>query len=159
MIKPHKLKLRHYSALLVGNNAYLVEFPGEKLSGNIGQTELNEIVFSNMPNGCIKKAYMQGFYCNIINFKILLTCLNAWKFCKYYMKLLWNLIIKTTGVDYNCVDHRRQNIVEVDSSNIYSSMGKHASKCRKRYAYFPRYRSQLTCLIHVLFFPQMKVRS
>ena len=36
MIKPHKLKLRHYSALLVGNNAYLVEFPGEKLSGNIG---------------------------------------------------------------------------------------------------------------------------
>ena len=50
---------------------YLYVFPGAKKSDKICETELNEILLNRMPNIYIRQAYVQGFDCENINFKIL----------------------------------------------------------------------------------------
>ena len=60
MRKPHELKVRHYADRMIDLNEYLAVFPGAKASKKIGETELDKIILNSMPNGCIKKAYMQG---------------------------------------------------------------------------------------------------
>ena len=64
--KPRKLKVIYYYAYLFGINDYLSILPGAKQSDNIAKVKPNEILFSSMPNGCIKQSYVQGFDCEII---------------------------------------------------------------------------------------------
>ena len=77
MRNTRKLKVRRYANFLIDINYYLADFSGEKSSDKTAETELNEILVNSMPNGCINQAYVQGFACETITSKILLTCLNA----------------------------------------------------------------------------------
>ena len=69
MRKPRRLKIGHYYADTIDIIEYLSEFPGSKAKDNIGDMELNKTLLNSMPNGRSKQAYVQGFYCRIINFK------------------------------------------------------------------------------------------
>ena len=50
MEKPLSLNVRRYAVHLIDLNGYVVSFPGETLTDNIGVTELNEILLNSMPN-------------------------------------------------------------------------------------------------------------
>ena len=63
------LNVRHYVLHLIGQNEYLVSFPGATLNDNIGVTKLNEILLNSMHNSQSKHADIQGFDCESINFK------------------------------------------------------------------------------------------
>ena len=54
---------------MIDINEYISVFPGEKASNQIGETELNEIILSSMPNGCSRKSYVQGFIVGILFLK------------------------------------------------------------------------------------------
>ena len=63
------LKVIHYAARLIDINEYLVDFPGENVSDDIGETDPNEILLNSMKKVWSKKAYVQGFYFKIITLK------------------------------------------------------------------------------------------
>ena len=67
---PHILKVGRYDVCLIDLNEYLALFPGATMSDNIGVTELNNILSNSMPNSWSKQAYVQGFDCETIPFKI-----------------------------------------------------------------------------------------
>ena len=69
MRKMRILNVRRYAARLIDLNKYLDSFPGGKLSGKLGVTELNELFLNSMPNTWIMQAYVQGFYCESVTFK------------------------------------------------------------------------------------------
>ena len=64
--KLHELKLKWYDTRMVDLNKYLAAFPVAKASHKIGEKVLNNIILNNILNDCIKKAYVQGFYCESI---------------------------------------------------------------------------------------------
>ena len=71
--KTRGLKVRQYVNNYTDLNEYLASFPGEKLSEKIGVTELNEIFINSMLNSWSKVAYVQGFECEYITFKKLVS--------------------------------------------------------------------------------------
>ena len=83
MRNPSGLKVRCYTARLVGLNEYIAAFPGANSSDNICETDLNEILLNSISNEWIKQAYVQGFGCETITlvlkllFKNVLLYLNA----------------------------------------------------------------------------------
>ena len=52
--KPCGFKVRCYATILIDLNDYLDYLSGDKLSGKIGVTELNEILLNSMPNSWSK---------------------------------------------------------------------------------------------------------
>ena len=66
MSKPHISKVRLYAAHLIDITYYFSTSPGSKESDEIGETELNEILFNSIPNGRSKQAYVQVFDCETI---------------------------------------------------------------------------------------------
>ena len=87
MRKPRGLKFRRYAVCLIGINKYLDSFPGATLADQIVSTELNGIFLNSMPNSWNKQAFVQGFYCENITFKNLLTCLSTWIFLNLFIKV------------------------------------------------------------------------
>ena len=69
MRKSQKVKLRLYADNIVDLNEYLNVFPGGKASVEIGEMELNKIIFSSMSNICSNQACVQGFYCVFLRCK------------------------------------------------------------------------------------------
>ena len=61
--KTRSLKVRCYAARLIDLNKYLTSFSGVTLAGEIGVTELNDIILNSMPNICSKPAFFRGFGC------------------------------------------------------------------------------------------------
>ena len=59
ILKPPRLKLRHYATCFIDFNKYLASFPGGKLTGKIGVKELNEILLNSMPNSWSNQEYVQ----------------------------------------------------------------------------------------------------
>ena len=55
---------------MIDINEYLSVFPGENPIEKIGKTELNKIILNSIPNVWGRQVYMQGFYCETINFEI-----------------------------------------------------------------------------------------
>ena len=88
------LKLRRYAARLIDSNQYLDSFPGATLSDKIGVTELDNILSNSMPNSWSNQAYVQGFDCESIFKRIMLTCLIECRLLNLFKKLQQNLIIK-----------------------------------------------------------------
>ena len=66
MRNPNGLKVRCFTARLIGLNEYIAAFPGENSSDKIGETDLNEILLNSISNGWINQAYVQGFGCETI---------------------------------------------------------------------------------------------
>ena len=54
---------------MIDINEYLDAFPGAKASKNINGTGFNEIILNITSNAWSKKAYVQGFDCETINFE------------------------------------------------------------------------------------------
>ena len=52
--KPRGLKVRCYTACLIGIKEYLGLLSEAKLSDKIGVAELNKSLLNSMPNSCIK---------------------------------------------------------------------------------------------------------
>ena len=73
--KPRKLKVRQYAV-------------HAKESDNIGEKELNTIIFNSMKNGQSKQFYTHGFDCENITKTKLLIFLKAWKLRRRFMKVL-----------------------------------------------------------------------
>ena len=70
MKKPCSLKVRGYAAFLIELNDYLAVFLGENIIDKNFMTELNEVLLKIIPNSRSKQAYVQGFDCEYITFKI-----------------------------------------------------------------------------------------
>ena len=87
MKKVRSLTVRFHAARLMDLNEYLASFLGATFTDKIGVTELNEILLNSMTNSWSKQAYIQGFDCESINFKNLLTCLSIWKLLSLFMKV------------------------------------------------------------------------
>ena len=94
MKKSRSLKVGRYAECLIGLNEYLASFTGETIADNMGVTELNEILSNSMPNIWSKKAFVQGFDCEIISLKKTVICLSIWKSLKVFMKAWQHLLIK-----------------------------------------------------------------
>ena len=93
---------------MIDLNDYLDDLKVSKASDNIGETQLDEILLKIIQSVWIKQAYMQGFYCENIR-KYMLIGLNACKLrTNYFMKVLQNLITRTTIADENRFGHSRQ---------------------------------------------------
>ena len=56
--KKHSLKLRRYAERLIDLNEYLDSFPRTTMAGEIGVTEINEVLLNSMPNSWAKKLYV-----------------------------------------------------------------------------------------------------
>ena len=67
--KARVITVRCYAARLIDLNEYLTSFMGENFNGNIGVTELREILPNSMPNSWYIQAYVQGFDCESITLK------------------------------------------------------------------------------------------
>ena len=65
----HRLIVRFYAEILININESLDIFPGAKASDNICDTKLNEILLHSIIISWINQVYVQGFYCESINFK------------------------------------------------------------------------------------------
>ena len=87
MKKPCGIKVRCYVTRLNNLNMYLALFPGATLSDKIGVTELNKNMLNSMPNIWSMQAYVQGFDCESILFKILLACFSKWILMNLFMKV------------------------------------------------------------------------
>ena len=61
MRKPHDLKFRRYAARLIDLDEDLSSFTESKVSDNVVETDLGEILLNSTPNGWSKQAYVQGF--------------------------------------------------------------------------------------------------
>ena len=85
--KPRVLKLRCYAARLIYLDDYLDSFTGGNLTEKIGLTELNEVLLNSMTNIWSKQVYVQGFECEYITFKSMLTCFNTWIFLNLFNKV------------------------------------------------------------------------
>ena len=85
--KPRALTVRRYAARQIGLNEYLASFPGATLNKYIGVTELNEIPINSMPNSRSRQAYVQGFNCESVTFKMLLIYLSVCKLPNIFMKV------------------------------------------------------------------------
>ena len=66
---PFKLKVRRYADRTIKLIGCMDEFPGAKAGDKIGEKESNEIILNNMPNGWIKKLYVQFLIVNILLLK------------------------------------------------------------------------------------------
>ena len=62
------LNMRRYVDILIDLNEYLIFFPEAKLTEKNCVMEINKILLNSMPSSWIKQAYMQGFYCEYIDF-------------------------------------------------------------------------------------------
>ena len=88
MRKTRKLKVRLYSARMTDLNDYLAALTGAKESDKIGDTELNEILWTEWKMYGVNKRMYMVFYCENITFKNMLICLNTWKLGKIFTKVL-----------------------------------------------------------------------
>ena len=106
MRNPHQLKVRLYAACMIGLNNYLGVFPVSKAIDKIGETKLNGILLKSIRNGCSKQAYVHGFCYEAVTLKRLSILLNAWRFRKPSMKVLYNIPIKLPEhIISNCYGH------------------------------------------------------
>ena len=71
--KARVVTVRRYVACLIDINDFFFPFPGDTLNDKISLTKLNEILLNSMPNNWYKLAYVQGFYCESITFKIFIN--------------------------------------------------------------------------------------
>ena len=69
MSNTSRLKSIRYAALLIDINEYLDVLHGEKAIYNNDEMELNKIFLESIPNGWVKKAYVQGFDCGTIDLR------------------------------------------------------------------------------------------
>ena len=58
---------------MVDINEYFTVFPGGKASDNLFLDRNKKTILNSITNGCSKQAYVQGFYCETIQFKIALN--------------------------------------------------------------------------------------
>ena len=62
---PRGLKVRSYAACMIDIKKYLSVFYGEKEGDTCFDMELIDFLLNNMPNICIRQAYVQGFHFEI----------------------------------------------------------------------------------------------
>ena len=84
-----------------------------------------------MPNSGSKQAYVQGFDCEYISFKIDVNVFERMYIAEYiYEGVVETSYKKITRADTNRDVHSRHNIGEEDSSQTYPAMYESAGKCR-----------------------------
>ena len=136
MWKPRGLKVICYANCRIDINNYLAVLPGSKASGKIYDTELNEIMLNSMPNSWIRKACVQGFYCESITLKKDVNMFERMEIVEtIYEVTVEPSYKKSTRSDTNRASFSRKIGGEATSSNSYSYISESSGKHRKRYVY------------------------
>ena len=136
---------------MVDINGYVYIFPSIKVKWNIGETELDKIIFNNIPNLCIKQEYVQGSDFETNAFKKAVNMVEYMDISEtiYEGVVETSYQNKTTITYSNCAGFNRKIRVGSAPSKRYSKMYGRSVKGKKRYVDHPRDRSKLTCIIHV----------
>ena len=149
MRKPLFLKIRRFTARLTKLNYYKGSFLGSYSSNNMVESELNEILFYIMLNGCSKQAYLRDL---VFKFpaRRQSTCLNVWKPKSQFTQGQYKTSLKPTEwADANYAGLSRENIVKDASYNDNPYKQGYAGKSKTRNA--DKSNGNLTeknCMIH-----------
>ena len=79
---------------MIDINEYFSSFPLENASEIIGDIELNKILLNRIPNGWIKQAYVQGFYCGPIALKTFVNIFERTEIAESIHDFFKDLLIK-----------------------------------------------------------------
>ena len=146
--KPHSLKVKHYTALLIDLNDYLDSCTEATMSDKIGVTELNKMLFNSMPNSSSNQDYVQVFDCESIYFLKAVNMFEPMEIAKSIVEgVVTPYYLKTTRAESNRNALIRKNKGEDVSSNMHPATDGSAGKRHKRCVDCSKNKSK-TCIFH-----------